>query len=290
MQEKRVIGRKIWVLFGIVSLQILVVLLSGYLSYIFINGKKGLSPATTLLMFIIVGGGCGVAGIYLIYEINRLAKIERELNVNQVLLEKSQDLISVLSNHRHDFRNHLQVILGLIQLDRTNGAVDYIKEVTMQLGEQSSTAHKIKNLEIAALLFTKKAQADEKEIGMHFEPDSDLTDLAVPPTDLTRILGNLIDNAFDAVIKVTDEELRAVWIRFLETEDKYVITVLNKLPLISPEIQQQVFQKGFTTKGLAGNGLGLAIVKGLTEKHGGQISLKSEEGTGTLFTLVFPKS
>lgn len=289
LDGKRIIGRKIWVLFGIVCFQALIVITSSYFSYAIITGKKDFCPTTVLKIFIVVGSLCSIAAMYLIYEINRLAKVERELVINHLLLEKSQDLVSVLSNHRHDFRNHLQVILGLLQLNRIEVAINYIKEVNMQLSQQSSTAHKIKNLEVAALLFTKKAQAEEKEIKLQLELETDLADLAIPPTDLTRILGNLIDNALDAVAKYSEEDLRAVCIKFQETADKFTIIVLNKLPLIPFEIQQQIFHKGFTTKGLGGNGLGLPIVKELTEKNGGEIYLNSNEELGTLFILNFPK-
>ncbi len=289
MEKKRALGIRIWVLFGIICLQSLIVLLSGYLSYQVLNGQKQFCTTTILTIFAISTLLYGIVTVYLIREVNRFSKIEMELSVNQMLLDKSQDLVSVLKNHRHDFRNHLQVILGLIQLGREAGAVDYIKEVTLQLGEQAEVAHKIKSLETSALLFTKKALAEARKIDLHLKLETDLASLAIPATDLIRILGNLIDNAFEAVMNLSDDYTREVWVRFKETSEQYIITVFNRLPIISPEVQQKVFQRGFTTKGTGGSGLGLAIVKELVEKHGGQISLESEIETGTAFTLVFPK-
>jgi len=290
LEKRHEFGTRIWVLFGIICLQALIILLNGYLSYQVLNQQKQFCGTTLLTIFIISALLYGVVAAYLIREINRFSKIEMELSVNQVLLDKSQDLVSVLRNHRHDFRNHLQVILGLIQLGRESGAVDYIKEVTLQLGEQAEMTHKIKSLETSALLFTKKALAEARKIDLHLKLETDLANLVIPATDLVRILGNLIDNAFDAVLDLDDDYIREVWVRFQETPEQYIITVFNRLPIIFPEMQQKIFLKGFTTKGAGGSGLGLAIVKELTEKHGGQISLESEIGTGTTFTLTFPKS
>ena len=50
-----------------------------------------------------------------------------------------------------------------------------------------------------------------------------------------------------------------------------------------------IFDPFFTTKGEGeGTGLGLSIVYGVTKNHGGRIRVKSEEGKGTVFTLIFP--
>jgi sensor histidine kinase regulating citrate/malate metabolism len=119
---------------------------------------------------------------------------------------------------------------------------------------------------------------------------SDLVGLVIPATDISSILGNLLENAFDAVGTVAETEHRVVSVSFAEDQHHFIISVLNKRPLIPKEIQSKIFQKGFSTKGMSGSGLGLAIVKELTEKHGGSVQLVSDAETGTLFTLRFPKA
>ena len=60
---------------------------------------------------------------------------------------------------------------------------------------------------------------------------------------------------------------------------------------IEPAIQDRIFDPYFTTKEVGkGSGMGLAIVHGIVHNHGGAISVKSEMGCGSVFTILLPAS
>lgn len=117
------------------------------------------------------------------------------------------------------------------------------------------------------------------------EYPSDLT-LECCPTQISQVLLNLLNNAFDAV-----SESQEKWI-FIDVHDRheYVeIAVSDSGPGIGQEIQEKIFRPFFTTKEIGkGTGLGLSITKGIIEKHNGKIFLK-KNASYTSFIVHLPK-
>ncbi len=279
-------NQKVVQLISLLLLQAIVVLVNGYWSFSGMDHQLQISMKYITGFSLVAGIVLGFASIYLIKEIVWLAKKEQEAEVSRAHLEDSKELIDVLRTHRHDYLNHLQVIMGCIQLGKQDNAIAYIKDVTESMKTESSLSN-LEHPEVAALVFKKMHVADSKGIKLIVDLGSDLRGLRVPATDISRILGNLVDNALAAVDDIMGD--RTVEVVFDEETGTFIIEVINKRPLIPQELQERVFEKGFTTKGVNGSGLGLYIVKELTEKYGGQIKLTSDEEAGTVFSVRFPK-
>ncbi|MFO0597995.1 MAG: ATP-binding protein [Myxococcaceae bacterium] len=102
--------------------------------------------------------------------------------------------------------------------------------------------------------------------------------------NLVQVFVNLITNACHATPsggKVT--------VTTTVDGDQAKVSVADTGSGISPETQARIFEPFFTTKPDGkGTGLGLSIVQGIMESHGGSISVKSEVGKGTEFTLTLP--
>jgi signal transduction histidine kinase len=103
-------------------------------------------------------------------------------------------------------------------------------------------------------------------------------------TSTERIFANLIQNALEAAPPGA-----RVWVRIAESQSdkEVVIGVGNEGSYISPEIQQSLFQVGFSKKG-TGRGLGLSIVQNLVQRAGGSISVNSGRDSGTEFLVALP--
>lgn len=121
----------------------------------------------------------------------------------------------------------------------------------------------------------KKILIDGKAEDFLFESDETL---------LSRIIGNLVKNALEASV-----EGETVTLDCGKDSTSYHFSCHNDS--VMPEnIRLQIFQRSFSTKG-AGRGIGTYSVKLLTEKYlGGNVSLSSEPGKGTVFSLKFPLS
>lgn len=101
---------------------------------------------------------------------------------------------------------------------------------------------------------------------------------------LRRILGNLIKNALEATADGATITVEA------RVEHDGVVFAVHNPGVIAPEVQLQIFQRSFSTKGGAGRGIGTYAARLFVEEHlGGRVSFTSDERTGTLFTVRLPR-
>lgn len=192
-----------------------------------------------------------------------------------------------LKAFKHDLSNHLQVISSLIQMQKYDSAKNYLAA----LGTGTSVSRKESpHSAVGALLAAKRDEAARRGISFTPEVFSSLSSLrGIPGHDLTRILGNIIDNAIYAETASSSAD-RTINVKVTEESDKYIFSVYNKSSYISSSTLSRLFEPGFSTKGSRGQGLGLYTVRSLLKKHGGDIQISSEPEKGTCFTVSIPKA
>jgi CheY-like chemotaxis protein len=102
-------------------------------------------------------------------------------------------------------------------------------------------------------------------------------------SELREVLTNLVFNAVDAMPQGGVITIRT------STQAKSVILEISDTGIgMTDEVQRRCFEPFFSTKGDAGTGLGLASVYGIIQRHGGEISIHSEVGKGSTFTIRLP--
>lgn len=104
-------------------------------------------------------------------------------------------------------------------------------------------------------------------------------------TQLIRIVTNLVKNALQASEK---EENPMIDVQVTSTKKKVKIIVSDNGRGIPKKVQNLIFEPKFTTKS-SGMGLGLPMIKNIIEAYDGSIFFTSEEGVGTVFTVILPK-
>ena len=207
-------------------------------------------------------------------------------------LSGTRYLVDSMRANNHDFTNKLHVILGLIQMEMYNEAISYIQNITIV---QRETISKIMNAvndpAVAALLIGKIARASELNVKFVLREGCSYSaaDMNLPSEMMVTVIGNLLDNAFDAMngmdsINDHKELLFGIYSR----PGAVLITVDDTGSGIKTKDIDNIFVMGYSTKG-EGRGTGLYQIKSMVENHGGKITVESQEGVGTSFSVSFIK-
>lgn len=201
-----------------------------------------------------------------------------------------KQIVEALRANTHEFMNKLHVILGLIHLDELEEVKKYITGAyESQQHILSTVTNKIKDPTIAGLILGKFSRAKELDINIRID---ELTNLRMKHGNiesdvLVTIIGNLVENAMEAVSRSNSEE-KLVHIRMEESDARIEVEVRDTGQGIAEEDINKMFTRGYTTKE-GSQGVGLAIVKQIVKRLNGQIMVSSELNEGTLFTVVLPK-
>lgn len=210
---------------------------------------------------------------------------EREMAEVEATLESATDLNRKLRTQRHDFMNHLQVVYGLMELGDYKEACSYIERVYKNI-QTVSKLMRTDNAAVNALLAAKAEAAQARGVEVEYDIRSRATGLAMEPWELCGVMGNIIDNAFDALEGTEHAKIR---IQLWEELGGFNFAVENNGPQIPDNIAEQIFNPGFSTKGDKGQGLGLHIVRETLENCGGAIAV-CQSGEWTRFTGSIPKT
>ena len=134
------------------------------------------------------------------------------------------------------------------------------------------------------------SEAKEKQLEFTMDVDKDIPGVIVDAILLQQILTNLASNA----IKFTDKG-KVTMTASVPDEGHWRISVTDTGPGIPASKRSEIFKEFFQGEAETvydrphqGTGLGLSIVKGLSEQMGGKLSLQSEEGVGSNFSILFP--
>lgn len=203
-----------------------------------------------------------------------------------------KNYVDALRAQTHEFMNKLHVILGLIELDLNDEVVQYVRTITgTQKGDVEKFSHQLVNPVLTGLIMGQKSRARELDIEFILTQDSSL------PTELSQdivnkiilILGNLVTNAMEylATLQKDVNEDKLIVVTLYESNREIIIIVENSGSAIPEKIQENLFKRGFSTKG-KDRGIGLHIMKQTVQELCGEIYVDSKEGQGTIFTVKFP--
>ena len=205
-------------------------------------------------------------------------------------LNGTRHIISALRANSHEFMNKLHVISGLLQMNKAEEALSYIGTVSaLQSQTIDPILQRIHNPNVAALLLGKETNAREMDIQLTLLNNSYLPQHSrfLSTADLITVVGNLLENAMEAVNVQHQGSLRSVVLQITEDEGCLVIMVTDTGSGITPQVMEHMSESGSSTKAGDGRGVGMSLIQGIVTRCDAGIEVDSEPGSGTTFTLIF---
>ena len=200
-----------------------------------------------------------------------------------------QHIVEAMRAYTHEFMNKLHVILGLLQLGEAKRAEEYVLQLTQTraLSTRQISAC-IAEPSVAALLIGKSCRAAELGVRLTLDPASHLgaDPRCLPAPAMITVLGNLIENAFDAFAQTPGRALHEVSVSVREGEQGLILSVDDNACGMSDEVRRHLFARGATSKG-EGHGTGLYLVKQIVDAYHGDIRVESTRGVGSSFVITF---
>ncbi len=201
-------------------------------------------------------------------------------------LDGMVNYVDALRTTSHEFMNKLHVILGLLNMKSYDKLEGYVLQTAQNYQTDiGAIQHRIKSPVVAGFLLGKINRAKERGFTLTLADES--TPVPENPnakqvTVLVTVLGNLIENALDAMSNQAEGEVSLL----LHYQDGWLIgEVSDDGPGIEPDHIEAIFRKGFSTKG-DNRGVGLFLASQQLTELGGTITVESEPGVFTQFLSI----
>ncbi len=244
-----------------------------------------------------------------------LAKYERQLQ--QVL--KIQAIGTLAGGIAHDFNNILFPIVGYTELTMDEVSDDSVAHKNLE--EVLKAAHRAKNLVQQILTFSRQSDQERKPIKIQniitetlrllrasipasieiiHKIQDDCGHIMGDPTQIHQVIMNLCTNAYQAMQDKggkLEVILTEIDVGYEEMIDKVGMQPGKHLRLLVKDegcgmeasVLDRIFEPYYTTKEQGkGTGLGLSVIHGIVKNHGGDITVKSTPGKGTIFQVYLP--
>ncbi|WP_213239172.1 sensor histidine kinase DpiB [Citrobacter braakii] len=208
-------------------------------------------------------------------------------------LTQIKQYVEGLRTLRHEHLNWMSTINGLLQMK------EYDRVLAMVQGESQAQQQLIDSLrgafadrQVAGLLFGKVQRARELGLTMTIVPGSQLHQLpeGLDSTEFAAIVGNLLDNAFEASLR-TQQGNKIVELYLSDEGDDVIIEVADQGCGVPEALREKIFEQGVSTRTdePGEHGIGLYLIASYVRRCNGVITLEDNSPCGTLFSLFLPK-
>lgn len=241
-----------------------------------------------LVVYSVISIAIFLLNVSLYWYIAKISEEKKALEIQRHYEPILEDMIEEIRRKQHDFKNYLNAINGIVEVARgeelKTRLKNYIENVNHSYQNLEDIVY-IKDLIIRAVVYNKLCEAERLNIRFLYNINNNFLGDILKDYEISDILGNLINNAFEAV---SNDENKEVLLNIFTEENSTVIEVKNNGTPIKAEDINNIFKRGFSTKG-ENRGYGLYNIKKIVERSGGKLQL-SIENNYTTFRILFKQT
>jgi signal transduction histidine kinase len=198
------------------------------------------------------------------FRMRTLAK--KDKITNEEIMEYSDKIIEVVNRIS-------QIVQSLRNLSRNDSGANMVRITTDEIAKDA--------------IHLSQQKFKSRGVTLEYQNDVPRLQLDCRQVEISRVLVNLLNNAFDAV-KESRVEVKTVKVLISRERDFVKLDIIDNGDGISKENMNKIMTPFFTTKSVgSGTGLGLSLSLTVVENHGGSIKVKSEKGN-TVFSVTLP--
>ena len=232
----------------------------------------------------VVNKGLRIGWVTTVRDRTELVDLNRQLDV-------WRSTTDTLRSQAHEFSNRMHTIAGLIELEEYDEVASFVTtQARAREGWVDRVVDRVEDASVAALLVAKGSRATELGVGLDLDYATRLPALADDVSaDILTVLGNLVDNAMEAVAP----QQGTVTVGLRMVDDAVEVTVVDDGPGVPADLEDAVFSQGFSTKPTkepGERGWGLALCRVVCERRGGAVTVTRSDARRTVFTAVLPRT
>lgn len=204
----------------------------------------------------------------------RMESFQSDLLTRQVT--EVENLYRQIRGMRHDLKNHAQTMLAFLELKQQTELKAYLQELSGSF-DQVDQVLRTGNVMADAILNSKLSLAETQGLPVHVTATVPAAS-GIPDVSLCTILGNLLDNALEACLRLADSEERFIRVYISPMKGQLYISVTNAAPGKAKKENGKFLSSKPGRDSRARHGFGLSQIDRMVKHLGGYVNRQQEEG------------
>ncbi|SFD02818.1 GHKL domain-containing protein [Clostridium uliginosum] len=225
--------------------------------------------------------------LYIVKIIREKEKLKISKEYNAVI----DEIVQEIKQRQHDFVNYKNTIRGIVEVldekEVKQAILNYIKDEDMYDNKINELIY-IDNVVIKSIIYRNICKAKKYNVNLQYEIENDILDHILNFQEISNVLNNLLNNAFDEVIKDKCTK-KNIEIKILTENNTSHLIIKNQIAISNDINLNEMFTRGYSTKNTGTRGYGLYNIQQIINSHNGYIKIKVESGE-IVFDIYFNNS